>query len=57
MINSINTYLKLKACVILIVKNCSTYSNLKMDMEQDVKGLGQVGMCYKEWKDWCLKDE
>ena len=22
-----------------------------------VKGLGQVGMCYKEWKEWCMKND
>lgn len=21
------------------------------------KGIGQVGMCYKEWKEWLMKDE
>ena len=33
-------------------KACEELENLSY-----VKGLGQVGMCYKEWKEWCMKDE
>ena len=32
-------------------KACEELENLSY-----VKGLGQVGMCYKEWKEWCMKD-
>ena len=32
-------------------KACAELENLSY-----VKGLGQVGMCYKEWKEWCMKD-
>ena len=31
-------------------KACEELENLSY-----VKGLGQVGMCYKEWKEWCMK--
>lgn len=34
-----------------IDKACEELENLSY-----VKGLGQVGMCYKEWKDWLMKD-
>ena len=33
-------------------KACEELENLSY-----VKGLGQVGMCYKEWKEWLIKDE
>ena len=33
-------------------KACEELENLSY-----VKGIGQVGMCYKEWKEWCMKDE
>ena len=33
-------------------KACEELENLSY-----VKGLGQVGMCYKEWKEWLMKDE
>lgn len=33
-------------------KACEELENLSY-----VKGVGQVGMCYKEWKEWCMKDE
>lgn len=33
-------------------KACEELENLSY-----VKGLGQVGMCYKEWKEWLFKDE
>ena len=33
-------------------KACEELENLSY-----VKGLGQVGMCYKEWKEWCMEDE
>ena len=32
-------------------KACEELENLSY-----VKGLGQVGMCYKEWKEWCIKN-
>lgn len=33
-------------------KACEELENLSY-----VKGLGQVGMCYMEWKEWLMKDE
>ena len=32
-------------------KACEELENLSY-----VKGLGQVGRCYKEWKEWLMKD-
>ena len=32
-------------------KACEELENLAY-----VKGLGQVGMCYKEWKEWLIKN-
>lgn len=28
----------------------------KLEELSYVKGVGQVGMCYVEWKEWCMKD-
>lgn len=33
-------------------KACEELENLSY-----TKGLGQVGMCYKEWKEWLLDEE
>ena len=33
-------------------KACEELENLSY-----VKGLGQIGMCYKEWKEWCMKND
>ena len=28
----------------------------KLEMLSYKEGIGQVGMCYKEWKEWCIKN-